>query len=269
MEHGMEKLIIFYLTIAISIVFAFLFGHWNPDISAFFINGAFVVTSGLASLTAVIGLKRSGNVWRTMYSRIWLYYSLGTLLWFTEEMGLVIVGSLRIDIPFPSILHVLHLIGDILFVAGLGGYFFSFGNPFLRINLKTVAVPLSGVSILFSYLFLNIYSLITQGGAFDYILFFIFLFIESALAVFAILSMIVFIRQKRVGSVYLALGPGVIVKTIGDLLYLYSILLGTYYVGSPLDILFLFGYLVISASFLIHERMFEVRLQARGIGGVT
>lgn len=264
----MQKLIIFYFIIAISIVFAFMFGLLNPDILAFFINGAFIVTSGLASLTAGIILKRSGNVWRTMYSRIWLYYSLGTLLWFTEETGLVIVGSLKIDIPFPSILHIFYLIGDLLFVAGLGSYFFSFGSPFLRINLKTVAVPLSAVSILSSYLFFNIYSLITQGDALN-ILFLIFLFIESALVVFAVLSVIVFIRQKMVGSVYLILVPGVIVKTIGELLYLHSILLGTYYVGSPFDILSLFGYLMISLSFLIHERRFKVRRQARGIWGMT
>jgi len=261
MKYKIEKLIIFYLSITASIILAFSFGYWNPDILAFFSNGAFIVISGLASITAGIGLKKSGNVWRTMYSRIWLYYSIGTLLWFIEETGLIVIGLLKINITFPSILHIIYLIGDILFVVGLGGYFFSFGNPFLRINFKTVAVPLSAVSILSSYLFSNIYYLILAGDALDYILFFIYLFIESALVVFAILSVIVFIRQKRVGFVYLVLGPGVIIRTIGGLLYIHNLLLGTYYVGSIIDIFSLFGYLMISASFLIHERRFEIRQQ--------
>lgn len=123
-------------------------------------------------------------------------------------------------------------------------------------HLKKIFPILLAVGILLSYFCLSLSPLLAQESAFKEAVDSFYLLTDSAMIILAMLSFIVFKGQERVGAVYSILGPGVILWAVGDLLFTQSDLLGTYYNGALLELLYLFGYLMISTAFLVHKQEF-------------
>jgi hypothetical protein len=148
-------------------------------------------------------------------------------------------------------------VGNLFFLAGLGMYFYSFANPYLQMkHIKRIFPLLLVIGGISSYYYLSISTLLAQEGIFKEAVDLLSVLSDTCMILFAILSFIVFRGQEKVGTVYSVLSPGVILWALGDLLFIKSDLLGIYYNGAPLELLYLFGYLMISQAFLIHRREF-------------
>jgi len=257
-KHKIGNLAFLYFVIAISLILIYWLGQENLDFITLFSYAAFIIIPGLAALSATISLKESGRTWRSRYFRIWLYFSLGTFAWFAAEAIWVVYAIfLNIEIPYPSSADIFYMVGNLSFLTGLIVYFYSFANPFFQMkHLKKISPILVAVGILLSYFCLSLSPLLAQESAFKELVDSFYLFTDSAMIIFATLSFIVFKGQERVGAVYSILCPGVILWAVGDLLFTQSDLFGTYYNGALLELLYLFGYLMISLAFLIHRREF-------------
>lgn len=258
MKHRLDKLTIFYAAMAILLIPVYWLGQENLDFITLFSYVAFVAIPGMAALSAAVSLKESGRTWRSRYFRTWLYFSLGTLAWFAAEVIWVAYAVfLNIEIPYPSLADIFYIVGNLLFLIGLGVYYYSFANPFFQMkHLRKVFPALLAVGVILTYFCLSLSPLLAEESAFKEAVDSFYLFTDSAMIILAMLSFIIFKGQERVGAVYSILGPGVFLWAAGDLLFTQSDLLGTYYNGALLELLYLFGYLMISLAFLMHRREF-------------
>jgi hypothetical protein len=257
MKHGVEKLTMTYAVVAIILIPIYVLGQGNLDFITSFSYAAFVVIPGIAALSAVICLKEAGRTWRSRYFRTWLYFSLGTFAWFAAEvMWNVYAVFLNVAIPYPSLADIEYMVGNLSFLTGLV-YYYSFAKPFVQMkHVKEIFPILLATGIVLSYFLLGLSPLLVQESLCKELTDSFYLLTDSTMIFFIILSVIVFKGQKRAGAVYSILGPGVILWAVGDLLFTWSDLLGTYYNGAPLELFYLFGYLMISLAFLIHRREF-------------
>jgi len=258
MRHRLDKLTIFHAAMAILLIPAYWLGQENLDFITLFSYAVFFAIPGVAALSAAMSLKESGMTWRSRYFRIWLYFSLGTLAWFAAEVIWVSYAVfLDIEIPYPSLADIFYMVGNLSFMIGLGVYYYSFANPFLQTkHLKRAFPALLAVGVILTYFCLSLSPLLVEESAFKEVVDSFYILTDSAMIIFAILSFIIFKGQERIGAVYSILGPGVILWAVGDLLFTQSDLLGTYYNGALLELLYLFGYLMISLAFLMHRSDF-------------
>jgi hypothetical protein len=252
------KLTIFYAVMAILLIPIYWLGQENLDFITLFSFGTFVVIPGVAALSAAISLKESGTTWRSRYLRTWMYFSLGTFAWFAAEVIWVVYALfLNTEIPYPSLADIFYMVGNLSFLAGLGVYYYSFANPFFQIkHVKKIFPVLVVACVLLSFFSISLGPLLVKESAFKQAVDSFYLLTDSTMIIFATMSFIVFKGQEKVGAVYSILGPGVILWAVGDLLFTQSDLLGTYHNGAPLELLYIFGYLMISLAFLIHRREF-------------
>jgi hypothetical protein len=257
-KNRLDKLIIIYFAIAIFLIPVYWLGQEDLNFIAIFSYAAFIVIPGLAAFSAAVSLKEAGRTWRSIYFRMWMYFSLGTFAWFAAEtIWVVYAVFLNIEVPYPSLADIFYLSGNLSFLTGLVVYYLSFANPFYqKEHLKKILPFLLPSIVILSYFSISLLPLLAQDSAFKEAVDSICLLTNSTTIIFAMLSFIVFKGQKKVGAVYSILCPGVILWAGGNLLFIQSDLLGTYYNGAPLELLYLFGYLMISLAFLIHRREF-------------
>ena len=258
MKKVLDRLAIIYIVIAILLTLVYWLAQGNLNFITIFSLTVFIMIPGIAALSATVSLRESGRTLRSKYFRTWLYYSLGTFAWFTAEaIWIIYAVILKIEIPYPSLADIFYMVGNLSFLAGLGVYFNTFAKPFLQIkHLKTMLPLLFVIGGFSSYYCLSLSPLLAQEGTFKETVDLLSIFSDSAMIIFAILSFIIFKGQEKVGTVYSMLSPGMILWALGDLLFTRSDLLGTYYNGAPLELLYLFNYLMISQAFIIHKREF-------------
>jgi hypothetical protein len=256
MKPRIDKVALLHLGALITLALTYWLCHANLGFMIPFSYASFILIPGMASLSALMSFKECGRTWRGSYFRIWMYFSLGTLVLFVGEV-LCVVNSMGYGIPSLCLTDIYSIAGSALFAVGLAEYFRSFGMPFLENeHLKMASPALITFSMLFSFIALKT-SALPGLAAYEKALDVSSLLLGYALTILGILSIAVFAGQPKARLVYLHLVPGVMLFSIADLVLSHMLMVGRH-TGSPLEAFFLFSYLMISLAFYFHRREFRL-----------
>lgn len=247
------------LTTALGLFVVYIFQNFYPDFMYSFSSVSSPIMAGVAALSSFFALRRYWDKIGSRISKIWLCFTLGMLLWFLGELGWGIYTMfLGVEIPFPSIADIFWLSGYLpLFIALL--LYVEIFQPAITVKSFLVAGAIvAGMSaVIFSSLMIPVladaaeYDMITLGVSLAYPALDLFLFLE------AILGLSVFTVTKMKGRVSVAwhfMNIAILLNVIGDMVFSYTTLNGTYYDGHPLELFYHFGYMLFALAFYVHQK---------------
>jgi len=188
-------------------------------------------------------------------SKAFLFFTIGVLFWFiAEQIFAVYIYTYNVD-PFPSI-------ADIFYVGA-----YPFFIAFLLISLKpihksiTKKIWLFSFVLSFAFLIPSVFACLnalneTEGG--------LDIGSKSIALAYPILSSfqlapaivgIMFLVKKRVSYSWMLLLFGFLIYSISDTFYLFSELDGSYYTGHPVDLMYLYSFLLLIFSLHSHLKL--------------
>jgi len=232
----------------------YAFGQQSPEFMLVFTNILFPATAGVAALFSFSTLKKYGWTGKAKFSRVWLGFSLGILLWSLGELTWA-VYVLYLDVnPYPSLADGFYLGGYVFLFLALTSFFRMFQSGFSKpMLLKTVSV--TGVLALVVALSLFLPIVASSDNSVTLALDIAYPSLDVMLFFFAFAVLLIFI-EGEVGKAWFFLTLGVILNVAADLLFSYAELQGFYYEGHPFELLWLWGYVAFLLGFYIHRKEF-------------
>jgi len=225
----------------------------------FFSNAFPPVIAGAAVVTSGFALRRYWEDLRSRLSRTWLLFTLGMVLWFLGELGWATYRLiLNIEKPYPSIADVFWLSGYVPLFFALYIYVQTFKPAISRRMLRIAEVVVFILSI-------GIYSLLlppTIEAEEDSVMLVVDLAyptLDIPLFAMAILGLLIFTMSRlkgKMGTAWLLINAGILMNAVGDVLFSYTTLLGTYreIPAHPLELFFHWGYLLFLLAFYTHMK---------------
>lgn len=239
------------LGVILSLVYVFQ-ASYSPLMSL--ISDAFSLLLSIAAVgSAVIALRK---YWRNLsdkYTQIWLYFTVGLLLWFTSRIIWDIYAmSLNSTTPYPSFADVIWLAGYVPILAGLHLYLRSFGFSFSRFKYSAFAAVISLV-LLACFIVLVPPVVAASEGIVTVLLGLTYLGLDLSLLSLSIHGLFVFFNG-RIGAAWAFFSSALLLNAVGDILFSYAIQNNTYYTGHPLELLFHAGYIFCTLAFYTHMK---------------
>ena len=247
------------LILALSLALIYLFQENYPHFMFFFSNAFPPVIAGAAVATSGFALRRYWEDLRSRLSRVWLFFTLGMVLWFLGELGWATYRLiLNVEKPYPSIADVFWLSGYVPLFLALYIYVQIFKPAISRQMLRIAEAMVSILSI-------AIYSLLLPPiieAAEDPVVLFVDLAyptLDIPLFAMAILGLLIFTMSRlkgKIGTAWLLINSGILMNVVGDVLFSYATLLGTYWEmpAHPLELFFHWGYLLFLLAFYTHMK---------------
>ena len=254
METRLEKLQSQkYLLISLIVTgFAFLIAEsFGKEISDLFTNLIFIPVPASVVVLSVILTKRNsltGN-----HGKAWLIFTIFASLWFIAEQVWLVNELIYKEKPFPSS-------ADFFYLAGYPFYFvfsFLYLRPFRDAISKKMIVTTSFIAIVI--LIPNLYMTFDNNSdesEFAIILGAIYPIADAIVLIPAMIGVTLFFRGK-VNFLWSLLLIGMIFEVVADTGFQYVSLDNSYYTGHPVDILFLWSYLLLSFGLYDHLKIFK------------
>lgn len=233
----------------------YLFNQSNAnllDISAAVSLLIFSGTFAVSALTvAQIGVRRNDRI-----SIFWFSCMLGLFLWFLSEVTMVyyalVPGVLP---PTPSLVDAFALVAYFPVMIGLLFQLWPFGSQALAERKAKIGLVVLGiVSVVTIYLLLPAIFLSQQGSAFVFVNL-AYPILDLVTLFFAVPAFVMFGR----GTFWrpaLFLLIGLALSSAADIYTTYASLLGTYYVGHPVELVFDFGSISVALGFYLRRKQF-------------
>ena len=218
---------------------AIVFGNW-----IFVISAAPVILSGIL-------MKRKGL--RGIHGKSWVFFLIFAALWFIAEQLFTFNELYLHESPFPSSADVFYLVGYPFYFL----FVFLYLKPFKNAISKKLIVSASLISIV--VLIANLY-MIVQSDSTDetqtaVIVGLIYPIADAIILVPTIIGVTLFFRGM-VNFLWTLLLLGFICEVIGDTAFQYLSLSSDMYTGHPIDILFLWAYILFSFGLYDHIKVF-------------
>ena len=239
-----------YVILAISATLAviYAYGQSNLNFIGTFSNAISPFEACAAFAMAALLYKAQSGARGGGMSRAYLSYSLGLLCWVLGESTWTLYSVLlQARVPFPSLADLFWLVGYIPLLLALlwqAWPFRDWFNPRKRIMLSLGTCVMAAVILTQTVPFIlrqNENALATIVGVAYPIL-------DTLLLSVAIPVFILF-RRGTYWRPMLFVLLGIMFQLIGDLLFAQSALSGSYYPGSPADLIFDFSYLLLALGF--------------------
>lgn len=237
--------------IAISVVY-YLHVYWPVQVAAI----SNIVPSVVAScgfIAAIQNARRYGfRLKERSYDRIWFGFTLGTLCWILAESSWAVYYFSGVAVPYPGIPDIFYLLAYVPLALSVLWYFRSFSgalNPMRKVfSIGVIAFSVSlVVSVVIPIEFSTPKAPLTMFTDLAYPA------ADLILLSLTILSMAIFIGGSM-GKWWIVLALAIILDIIGDELFLYQVAMGTYYNGGFDDLIYVWAYLLVWLSFVLHKR---------------
>jgi len=216
-------------------------------------NVLFLFLSVVAVSLATIALRKYWKNLGDRYSQIWLFFTIGLLLWFVSKVVWSVYSMpSNAKIPYPSFADAFWLAGYVPIFAGLYSYLQSFGFSFSRIRYSAFASIVSLVLLgCFILLVPPVVAANEKGMA--VLLSLVYLGLDLSLLSMSIHGLFVFFNG-RIGVAWAFVSSALFLNAVGDILFSYATQTNTYYSGHALELLFHFSYIFCTLAFYMHMK---------------
>jgi len=254
MEARLEKLLSQkYLLISLIVTgFSFLIAESiGKETADLFTNLIFIPVP--ASVVILSGILTKRNGLTGSHGKAWLIFTIFAVLWFIAEQVWLVNELIYKEKPFPSSADFFYLLGY--------PFYFMFAFLYLRpfrnaISKKMMAITsLIAIAILIPNLYMT-FDNNSDESEFAIILGAIYPIADAIVLIPAMIGVTLFFRGK-VNFLWSLLLIGMILEVIADTGFQYISLDGSYYTGHPVDILFLWSYLLLSFGLYEHIKIFK------------
>lgn len=260
-EHG-SKVWYWVLATAILILVLYMYGQMNTAFLYMLSNALPPLTGLLAFSMAGLASRRSWIGWADVSSKVWLGYASGMFLWFLgETISVAYPLLLHIPTPFPSVGDVFWLAGYIPLLSVILLQVWPFREAFSRGKFAAVLVFVIFLMILVLAVLVPP-SIAEEHETAAVLVSLAYPLLDAVLLTVAILSFVFFMK----GSLWrpmLFVVAGIILNTSADVLYSWTVLLGIYYDGHPLELLFHWSYLAFALGFYLQLKQARSMIDLR------
>src|SRR5690242_6139428 len=260
METRLEKLQSqkYLLISLIATGFAFLIvesiGKETADL---FTNLIFIPVPASVVILSGILTKRNGLV--GSHGKAWLVFTIFATLWFVAEQVWLVNELIYHEKPFPSSADFFYLSGYPFYFIFSLLYIHPFKNAISKKMITTATII--AVAILIPNLYMTFYNS-SDESEFAIILGAIYPIADAIVLIPAMIGVALFFRGK-VNFLWSLLLIGIIFEVVADTGFQYITLDDSYYTGHPIDILFLWSYLLLSFGLYDHIKIFKKSYDAK------
>ena len=254
METRLEKLYSqkYLLISLIATGFAFLIAESiGKETADLFTNFIFIPVPASVVILSVILTKRNGLTGN--HGKAWLLFTVFAVVWFIAEQIWLVNELIYKEKPFPSSADFFYLLGyPFYFIFSL-----LYIRPFKNAISKKMLVITSVIAVMI--LIPNLYMTFENNSdesELAIILGAIYPIADAIVLIPAMIGVVLFFRGK-VNFLWSLLLIGMIFEVIADTGFQYITLDDSYYTGHPVDILFLWSYLVLSFGLYDHIKIFK------------
>lgn len=214
------------------------------------VTGTFVILSTIMSLR----FKKTGN-----HGKAWLLF-LGTAAsWFIAETIWIVYELVYHIDPYPSVADVFYIAGyPFLFLFSI--YYLM---PFKKLISRKIIICTSLIAI--SVMIPNLYMTIDNNSnesKFTIALGATYPIADSIVLVPALIGIFLFFRGE-VNFLWTLLLIGILSEVIADTGFQYFTLNNSYYTGHPIDILFIWSYIIFSFGVYNHIQIFKKNIKIK------
>lgn len=215
-------------------------------------NALLLLLSTAALGSAAFALKKYWKNIGDKYSRIWLFFTAGLLIWFVSKVSSSIYTlSFTAQVPCPSVADALWLVGYVPIFAAMHSYLRGFGFSLSKPRYGAFATTISLV-LLAAFVLLVPPVAATNDEAFV-LLSIAYLGLDLSLLSLSIHGLFVFFNGK-IGVAWAFFSSALFLNAVGDILFSYATQNGTYYSGHSLELLFHFSYLFCTLAFYTYMK---------------
>ena len=243
------------LVLSISLALIYLFQGRYPDFMYFFSNAFYPFVAGVAVIVSGFALRKYWGNPGDKYSKIWTSFTLGMVFWFLGELSWAIYALLlSIEIPYPSIADVVWLIGYVPLFIALYLYIrtFQFAISKTMFTIATVAVCITSLAFLL-FLVPPIFADASEHDMVTLTVDIAYPALDIVLFSLSILGMLIFAKGK-IAQAWLLINGAILMNVVGDVLFSYTTLQGTYYNGHWSELFFAWGYILFALAFYVHNK---------------
>jgi len=243
------------LVLSVSLVLIYFFQGKYPDFMYFFSNAYFPLIAAVAVIVSGFALRKYWGNPGEKFPKIWTGFTLGMIFWFLGELGWAIYTLLlNVEIPYPSIADAAWLIGYVPLFIALYLYIqtFQFAVSKTMFAIATVAVCIAS----FAFLLLLVPPIFANTSEKDIVTLTVdiaYPALDIVLFSLSILGVLIFAKGK-VAQAWLLINGAILMNVIGDLLFSYTTLQGTYYNGHWSELFFAWGYILFALAFHAHNK---------------
>jgi len=254
METRLEKLQSqkYLLISLVATGLAFLIAEsFGKETASLFTNLIFIPVP--ASVVILSGILTKRNGLTGSHGKAWLIFTIFAAIWFVAEQIWLVNELVYKEKPFPSS-------ADFFYLSGYPFYFifsFLYLRPFKNIISKKMIVITSMIAV--AFLIPNLYVTFENNSGeseFAIILGEIYPIADAIVLIPSMIGVTLFFRGK-VNFLWSLLLIGMIFEIVADTGFQYISLDDSYYTGHPVDILFLWSYLLFSFGLYDHIKIFK------------
>jgi len=241
------------IVVIFGLALIYLFQDRYADFMYLFSNAFPPFIAGIATVVSALALRKYWGNPGDKFSRIWLCFTLGMALWFLGELGWAVYTLLlNVEIPYPSIADVAWLIGYVPLFVALHLYLRAF-----RVAVSKKMFAIATVIVIIGSLALLVFLVTPIFGAAEEVttlaVDIAYPTFDLALLSLAILGLLVF-AKGRIALAWFFISDAIVMNVIADMLFSYTTLQDTYFIGHPLELLFHWGYILFALAFYSHMK---------------
>ena len=224
---------------------------FGQETATVFTNLIFIPVPAAVVILAGVLTKRNGLT--GSHGKAWVLFTIFAALWFIAEQVWLVNELIYKEKPFPSS-------ADFFYLSGYPFYFlFSilYMLPFKNTISKKMVIMASliAVSVLIPNLYMTIYN--NSGETqFAIILGTIYPIADAIVLIPAMIGVTLFFRGK-VNFLWSLLLIAMLFEVVADMAFQYFSLDNSYYTGHPVDILFLWSYILFAFGMYDHIEVFK------------
>lgn len=243
-----KYLAVILLVIPFVLLFSNLFGKYTAMVTSDWLN--FIASSSALVFSAIVAIKtgRTGN-----HGKAWMLFAACITLWFIGERIWMVNELVYHQKPWPSSADYFWLSGYFFFLA----FSFYYLKPFTRSMTKNLVF----FAVVVPLVVLGVTLYVTEDsnsslGIYEKILADAYPVLDSVSLIPVILGLAIFFRGA-VHFLWILLFLGMLCFVVSDLGYLYFSLDDSYYTGHPIDIPYLWAYVLFSFGVMGNIKTFS------------
>jgi hypothetical protein len=232
-------------------VFYFVAQSWGQELLVVSTDLVFILVSGACSFLSFLLVHRWGLKSKLGIVRFGLF--LAVFLWFLgESVWGVYEIVLHVNVPYPSVADVFYFGGYIPALLGLVQFLWFFKETSTPRKLALAA--LSGLAIALVSGAILLYPLMNESADALTKLFDVsYPLLDASLVALAVMVAITF-EKGRFANDWLWIALGISLNGVADMAFSYGTLVGWYYSGHPIELLYVWSYLCLGLGFAHQTR---------------
>jgi hypothetical protein len=216
-------------------------------------NISFLVLSLAAVGSAANALKKYWRNLQDKYTRIWLFFTAGLLLWLISKISWsVCTMPPNATVPYPSFADLLWLAGYLPLFAALHSYLRSFGFSLSRIRYSAFALTVS-LALLWLFIILVPPVVAASGRDMTVLLSLVYLGLDLSLFSLSVHGLFVFFNG-RIGVAWAFVSGALFLNAVGNILFSYATQSNTYFSGHFLELIFHASSIFCTLAFYTHVK---------------